>query len=121
MAVVRADKMRNRDAVLAAAGRLFDEAGDPDEVSMDSVAAAAGVGKGTIFRGFGDRLHLIRALYHERFAAEFGAEPTGTGGTPAEQAVDLLTRTWSFKQRPRRAPAGPSRGRRAGGPAPARA
>ena len=29
---------------------------------MDAVAAAAGVGKGTLFRRFGDRAGLVRAV-----------------------------------------------------------
>ncbi|MEV7871096.1 TetR/AcrR family transcriptional regulator [Streptomyces sp. NPDC088124] len=104
---MRADKARNRDAVLAAAGRLFDAATDPDEVSMDAVATAAGVGKGTIFRGFGDRRGLIRALYDGRVAAEFDAlgpieDATGDpGAAPADIAYGLLVRTWRFKERNR--------------------
>lgn len=66
---MRADAVRNRQAVLRAAGRLFDAAGDADQVSMDDIAAAAGVGKGTLFRRFGDRASLIRALYEERAEA----------------------------------------------------
>ncbi|MFD3826546.1 TetR/AcrR family transcriptional regulator [Streptomyces sp. NPDC058625] len=97
---MRADKARNRDAVLAAAGRLFDAAADPDDVSMDAVAAAAGVGKGTIFRGFDDRRGLIRALYDERAAHAFAA-PVPAGGEPAEAALDLLLRTWRFKEQNR--------------------
>ncbi|GAA2469986.1 TetR/AcrR family transcriptional regulator [Winogradskya humida] len=98
---MRADKARNREIVLAAAGRLFDAANDPDEVSMDAVAAAAGVGKGTLFRGFGDRLGLVRALYEQRSAQEFAARPVGDDGDPAERALELLTRTWRFKERHR--------------------
>ena len=63
---MRADTARNREVVLAAAGSLFDSVTDPDQISMDHIAAAAGVGKGTLFRGFGDRVGLIRALYQER-------------------------------------------------------
>ena len=63
---MRADAARNREAVLTAAGSLFDDVTDPDQISMDHIAAAAGVGKGTLFRGFGDRIGLIRALYQER-------------------------------------------------------
>ncbi|MFI5845039.1 TetR/AcrR family transcriptional regulator [Catenuloplanes sp. NPDC051500] len=96
---MRADKVRNQEAVLAAAGRLFDQAGDPDEVSMDAIAAAAGVGKGTIFRGYGDRRGLIRALYDARVARELVLD--GSGGTPAEAALDLLDRVWTFKERNR--------------------
>ncbi|WP_250003741.1 TetR/AcrR family transcriptional regulator [Actinoplanes sp. M2I2] len=63
---MRADGARNREVVLAAAGRLFDQVTDPDQITMDHIAAAAGVGKGTLFRGFGDRVGLIRALYADR-------------------------------------------------------
>src|SRR5262249_40454732 len=35
-------------------------------VSMDDIAAAAGVGKGTLFRRFTDREGLIRALFDDR-------------------------------------------------------
>lgn len=96
---MRADKARNREAVLAAVGRLLDEADDPDEVSMDAVAAAAGVGKGTIFRGFGDRRTLIRTLYDERVAAELTLPVDAA--TPADAALALLTRVWTFKERHR--------------------
>lgn len=86
---MRADAARNREAVLQAAGRLFDTADDPAGVSMDDVAAAAGVGKGTLFRRFGDRAGLIRALYElrtERMTAEL--EEGGDEG-----AVDAVART----------------------------
>ena len=48
----RADAARNRERVLCAARRLFAERG-AGCVSMDEVAEAAGVSKGTIFRRFG--------------------------------------------------------------------
>jgi AcrR family transcriptional regulator len=62
----RADAVRNREMVLAAAGRLLDAADDPAQVSMGDIAAAAGVGKGTLFRGFGDRIGLLQALVEQR-------------------------------------------------------
>ncbi|MET8984979.1 TetR/AcrR family transcriptional regulator [Nonomuraea wenchangensis] len=61
----RADAARNRRKVLAAAARLFAEKG-VESVSMDAVAAAAGVGKGTLFRRFGDKSGLAAALLDER-------------------------------------------------------
>ncbi|WBC19703.1 TetR/AcrR family transcriptional regulator [Solwaraspora sp. WMMA2080] len=65
----RVDATRNRETVLAAAGRLLDAAADPDEVTMDAIAQAAGVGKGTLFRGFGDRTGLLQALAAQRGTA----------------------------------------------------
>ncbi|MFH8381464.1 TetR/AcrR family transcriptional regulator [Kitasatospora sp. NPDC018058] len=63
--VERADAARNRAAVLEAAARLFAEHG-VEAVSMDQVAAAAGVGKGTLFRRFGDKAGLGVALLDAR-------------------------------------------------------
>ncbi|CCH34258.1 TetR/AcrR family transcriptional regulator [Actinosynnema sp. NPDC047251] len=60
----RADAARNRAAILAAAARLIGEHG-LDGVNMAEVAVAAGVGKGTLFRRFGDREGLIQAVVAE--------------------------------------------------------
>lgn len=61
----RADAARNREKVLKAAARLFAEKG-VEAVSMDAIAAEAGVGKGTLFRRFGDKSGLAVALLDER-------------------------------------------------------
>jgi AcrR family transcriptional regulator len=54
---------------------------------MDAIAAKAGVGKGTLFRRFGDRAGLARALLHERTrkmqeAIIRGPAPLGPGAPP---------------------------------------
>src|SRR5688500_13766774 len=79
----RADAARNRAKVLEAAGDLFRERG-VENVSMDDIAAAAGVGKGTLFRRFGDRPGLVRTLvqsldgqFHDALA--HGPPPLGPG------------------------------------------
>jgi AcrR family transcriptional regulator len=79
----RADAARNRAVVLEAAAALFREHG-ADAVSMDAVAAAAGVGKGTLFRRFGDKAGLAVALLdHQEQALQqailFGPAPLGPG------------------------------------------
>ncbi|NVI89713.1 TetR/AcrR family transcriptional regulator [Actinomadura sp. BRA 177] len=61
----RADAARNRVKVLDAAAELFARHG-VESVSMDAVAAAAGVGKGTLFRRFGDKAGLAAALLNRR-------------------------------------------------------
>lgn len=61
----RADAARNREKVLAAAASLFRQKG-VEAVSMDAIAAEAGVGKGTLFRRFGDKAGLAVALLDER-------------------------------------------------------
>jgi AcrR family transcriptional regulator len=82
----RADAQRNRSKVLCAAERLFASNG-VENVSMDAIAAAAGVGKGTLFRRFGDRAGLARAVLHERTrqfqeAIIRGPAPLGPGAPP---------------------------------------
>ncbi|NEE02956.1 TetR/AcrR family transcriptional regulator [Phytoactinopolyspora halotolerans] len=79
----RADAARNRSAVLEAAARLFGSRGVED-VSMDAIAAEAGVGKGTLFRRFGDKAGLATALLDERERELqerilFGPAPLGPG------------------------------------------
>jgi AcrR family transcriptional regulator len=88
---LRADAARNRDKVLAAAEKLFREHG-PSCVSMDAVAAEAGVGKGTLFRGFGDRAGLVLALLTEqerRLQEDIirGPAPLGPGAPPDERLI----------------------------------
>jgi AcrR family transcriptional regulator len=88
-AKVRVDAERNREKVLCAARRLFAEHG-VDNVSMDAIAAAAGVGKGTLFRRFGDRAGLALALLEEHTKqlqedAIRGPAPLGPGAPPQER------------------------------------
>jgi AcrR family transcriptional regulator len=88
---LRADAARNRDKVLVAAEKLFGER-SADCVTMDAVAAEAGVGKGTLFRGFGDRAGLVLALLteHERRLQEDlirGPAPLGPGAPPVDRLI----------------------------------
>jgi AcrR family transcriptional regulator len=86
---LRADAARNRARLLEAAGRLVAERG-ADAVTMEAVAAAACVGKGTVFRRFGDRTGLLTALLdhsEKKFQAAFltGPPPLGPGAPPVER------------------------------------
>jgi AcrR family transcriptional regulator len=89
----RGDAAANRKRILAAAHALFAERG-VDGTSMDAVAAAAGVGKGTLFRRFGDRAGLIDALLDDALA-EFqdaflsGPPPLGPGA-PASVRLEAF-------------------------------
>jgi len=90
----RADAARNRRAILAATERLLATHRARD-VSMEQVAAAAGVGKGTIFHRFGSRAGLMTALMYERAEAlseaiTGGPAPLGPGGTPRERLLAFL-------------------------------
>jgi AcrR family transcriptional regulator len=87
----RADAARNRLRILAAAARLIEEHG-VEHVSMGAIASEAGVGKGTLFRRFGDRGGLMHALLDERereFQDEIirGEPPLGPGAPPVERVV----------------------------------
>ncbi len=89
--VERADAARNRERILCAAQRLFDEHG-AGCVSMDDVAVAAGVGKGTLFRRFGSRAALARAVLSEServFQENIirGDPPLGPGAPPCDRIV----------------------------------
>ncbi|MFI9155163.1 TetR/AcrR family transcriptional regulator [Streptomyces sp. NPDC053367] len=88
---LRADAARNRAKLLDAAARLIAEHGAAG-VTMEAVAAAAQVGKGTVFRRFGDRTGLLNALLdhsERRFQAAFigGPPPLGPGAPPVERLV----------------------------------
>ncbi|MEU5847344.1 TetR/AcrR family transcriptional regulator [Saccharopolyspora shandongensis] len=90
----RADAARNRQRVLSAAAGLFAEHG-VDGVTMDAVAQAAGVGKGTVFRRFGDKSGLVAALLDEREralqdAVLTGPPPLGPGAADAERVLAFL-------------------------------
>jgi AcrR family transcriptional regulator len=87
----RADAARNRATILQAAETLVAAQGAA-AVTMDQIAHAAGVGKGTLFRHFGDRCGLMRALLDERersFQEDFirGPAPLGPGAPPRERLV----------------------------------
>lgn len=86
---LRADAARNRARLLEAAARLIAEHGAAG-VTMEAVAAAAGVGKGTVFRRFGDRTGLLTALLDhsaKKLQADFlgGPPPLGPGAPPVER------------------------------------
>lgn len=87
--VERSDAAANRARILCVARRLLREEA-PAAASIDRIAAEAGVGKGTIFRRFGDRAGLTAALLDENmrtFQDAFlsGPPPLGPGAPPAER------------------------------------
>lgn len=87
----RADAARNRDALLDAAVRLVAEHG-VDCVTMETVAAEAGVGKGTLFRRYGSRAGLMAAIL-DQSEATFqgrvlsGPPPLGPGAPPLDRLL----------------------------------
>ena len=90
----RADAARNRARILDAAEKLFREHGVAN-VSMDQIAAEAHVGKGTLFRRFGDKAGLAVALLDSREkelqgAILSGPPPLGPGAPPEERLIAFL-------------------------------
>lgn len=86
---LRADAARNRTRLLEAASQLMARCGAA-QLTMDAVATAAGVGKGTVFRRFGDRTGLLVALLDHReqqLQAAFlsGPAPLGPDAPPLER------------------------------------
>jgi AcrR family transcriptional regulator len=61
---LRADAERNRQRIIEAAKTLFAERGV--DVSVEDIAAAAGVGIGTFYRRFPDRESLVEAVFETR-------------------------------------------------------
>lgn len=59
----RADACRNRDRLLEAASEAF--ARDGVDASLEKIAKSAGVGIGTLYRHFPNRLVLLETVYRE--------------------------------------------------------
>jgi AcrR family transcriptional regulator len=96
----RADAARNREKILAAARRLFAERGVA-AVTIEEIARAAGVGKGTVFHRFGDRAGLALALLDDRErelqeAVLYGPPPVGPGAPADERLVAFLDALLDF-------------------------
>lgn len=88
----RADAKRNREAILASALTLF--ASDPN-ASMSAIAAAAGVGRVTLYGHFAGRDELVEAALasaveqSDRLLAE-----VDLSGDPLDALVRLIGSSW---------------------------
>jgi AcrR family transcriptional regulator len=87
----RADAARNRLHLLAVAREML-ATGGADKLTMDGLAERAGLGKGTVFRRFGSRAGIFRALlddeehaFQERVLS--GPPPLGPGAPPLERLI----------------------------------
>ncbi|MEN0012103.1 MAG: TetR/AcrR family transcriptional regulator [Solirubrobacteraceae bacterium] len=88
---LRADAQRNRERVICAAARVVERDG-ASGLTMEAVAEEAGVGKGTVFRRFGDRSSLLMALVDEeerrlQDAVLSGPPPLGPGAEPLDRLL----------------------------------
>jgi len=87
----RADAARNRQLLLATAREIIAQRG-ADRLTMDGLAASAGLGKGTVFRRFGTRAGIFQALLDddERAFQEqvlSGSPPLGPGAAPLDRLI----------------------------------
>lgn len=87
----RRDAARNRERLLEAARELVERYG-ANAVTMDAVAAAAGVGKGTVFRRFGSKEGLMAAVLNHsetqwQSQVMSGPPPLGPGAPPWDRLV----------------------------------
>jgi AcrR family transcriptional regulator len=82
----RPRNLHTRDAILRAARELLDEQGPPG-VTMEAVAARAGVGKPTVYRWWPDR-HAVAmaALMHSPGQAPGPQAPPAGAATPARRS-----------------------------------
>jgi len=83
------DARRNRDKLVEAARAVFAAADGP--VPLETVARAAGVGIGTLYRNFPTREALVEAVY----AAELDALTDGVDALLDEYPPDVALRTWA--------------------------
>jgi AcrR family transcriptional regulator len=97
---LRADAERNRARILEAAAEVFAERGL--EVSLDEIAARAGVGVGTVYRRFANREELIDALFQSRVEELTGILAEATENPdPWEGLIHFLDRGSEFQGRNR--------------------
>src|SRR6266567_791101 len=87
----RADAARNRRLLLATARELIAGQG-ADKLTMDGLAASAGLGKGTVFRRFGTRAGIFQALLDDderQFQGQVlsGSPPLGPGAPPLDRLI----------------------------------
>ncbi|MFG6476894.1 TetR/AcrR family transcriptional regulator [Microbacterium sp. P06] len=81
----RADVERNERAILDAAARVFASSGV--DATVREVAAAAGVGMGTLYRHFPSRADLTVAVYRHQIDACAEAGPTLLASAPTPFAA----------------------------------
>ncbi|HEU4657211.1 MAG TPA: helix-turn-helix domain-containing protein [Capillimicrobium sp.] len=85
----RADAVRNRERVVAAAEAVLAERGL--DATVPEIAAAAGVGKGTVYRSFPTKEHLVAAIacrHLDAFAA--ACDEAARAADPVAALTELL-------------------------------
>jgi AcrR family transcriptional regulator len=84
---LRADARRNRDSIVAVAGRVFADEGA--NASLEEIARRAGVGIGTLYRHFPSRETLYVAVHRAEIARVAERADELLAEHPAEEALNL--------------------------------
>lgn len=84
----RADALRNREKLIAAATELFAARGT--DVSLEAIAKRAGVGIGTLYRHFPTREALVEEAYRHEVEQLTAAAPT----LLEQHAADVALAEW---------------------------
>lgn len=94
----RADSLRNRERLIAAARTAF--RGSGTEPSLEAIAREAGVGIGTLYRHFASRESLVAAVYESELEAvttpELVDEFVGREGSAAAAFRSWMTQYAAF-------------------------
>ena len=86
---LRVDAQRNREKLLSAATAAFAEHGE--QVALESIAAQAGVGIGTLYRHFPSRDALVVAAFQQEVDALCAAAAQLLAVLPADEALRAWT------------------------------
>jgi AcrR family transcriptional regulator len=94
---MRSDAVQNRALLLETAQRLFNQDG-VEAVSMSQIAREAGVGKGTLYRHFDDKVDLCQALLDEaqRDLQERTFARLRTGDDPHDKLVWFIEQVTQY-------------------------
>lgn len=88
---LRIDAARNHERIVLAAGRAFEDVGPA--VSLAEVARRAGVGVATVYRRFGNRDVLVRAVFEHMFSTELEPAAAVETDDPWHDLATALTAT----------------------------
>lgn len=93
----RADALKNRELLLVTARRLFAERG-VEGVPMSAVAEAAGVGKGTLYRNFANKVELCTELldHDQRDLQERSLKRLREGYNPSANLLWFMNEVFNF-------------------------
>lgn len=88
---LRVDAARNHERIVVAAAQAFEDVGSA--VSLEEVARRASVGVATVYRRFGNRDRLVRAVFEHMFTTEIEPATATETDDPWHDLVTTLKAT----------------------------